>query len=638
MEDVLESGYYESPLGYDNVDWFVKQVIKLEHKMAFSFKNTKKDIIMTKDDEEDFRNNNICRFWEKTIESDKVRDHCHLTGKYRGPAHNTCKINVKQKDSNFIPFAFHNFSNYDCHMFFKRLVNLKKDKVKLKIIPKTNEEYITVKYGCIRFIDSYRFLSESLDKLVKNLDEDDFKILKKEFLDKWQYLNKKLAYPYQNFNSINDDQKLVDNLQKEDFFSKLKNECPDDDEIERTKEIIKLFDIKNGEELTKLYCKSDVILLADVFEKFVKVSTEEYKINPLYCVSLPGYTYQCALKYTNIKLQTLQDKDLILLIENNIRGCISSVMGKRYVKSDKNKKILYADATKLYGHSMSQFLLYDEIEMWHGHPDKYWNWLEEILNTPDDSESGYFVEVDLKYPDKIKQKTKYFPFCPENKKIDPNKYNEYMNTIKPENYTKSKKLIWDWTDKKKYLIHYRMLKFYVRHGMIVEKIHEIISFKKSRWLEGYISFNTQKRNKAKNDFEKDFFKLLVNAAFGKLLVNIRNRLDLELIKKDNIKKIVDQQSKLTFNGIQKTYENYYSFTYKKNKIVMDRPIYVGFSILDLSKIHMYETYYDTLQPYFGQKNLQLHYVDTDGMFLSMKAENITKDLKNLENIFDFSNL
>ena len=606
--------------------------------MAFYFKNTKKNIVMTEDDEEDFESNNICRFCEKEILSDKVRDHCHLTGKYRGPAHNTCNINVKQKDSNFIPFAFHNFSNYDCHMFFKRLVDLKKDKVEFKIIPKTNEEYILVKYGCIRFIDSYRFLSESLDKLVKNLDEDDFKILKKEFPDKWQYLNKKLAYPYQYFNSINDYKKPVNDLKREDFFSKLKNDYPDDGEIERTKEIIKLFNIKDGEELTRLYCKSDVILLADVFEKFVEVSTEEYKVNPLYCVSLPGYTYQCALKYTDIRLQTLQDKDLILLIENNIRGGISSVMGDRYVKSDEKNKIIYADATNLYGYSMSQMLPYGEIEMWHGHPDKYWRWLDEILNTPDDSEIGYFLEVDLKYPDNIKQKTKYFPFCPENKKIDPDRYNDYMKKIKPKNYTKSKKLICDLTDKKKYLIHYRMLKFYVRHGMVVEKIHEIISFKQSKWLESYISFNTQKRNRAKNDFEKDFFKLLVNAAFGKFLENIRNRLELELFKKDDIKKIITRQSKLTFNGIQKSYENYDSYTFKQNQVVMDKAIYVGFSILELSKLHMYETYYDTLQPYFGQENLQLHYIDTDGMFLSMKTKDIIKDLKNLEDIFDFSNL
>ena len=132
-------------------------------------------------------------------------------------------------------------------MFFKRLVDLKKDKVKFKIIPKTNEEYIAVKYGCIRFIDSYRFLSKSLDKLVKNLDEDDFRNLKKEFPDKWRYLNKKLAYPYQYFSSIDNYKKHVDELKKEGFFSKLKNECPDDEEIERTKENIKLFDLKNGE-------------------------------------------------------------------------------------------------------------------------------------------------------------------------------------------------------------------------------------------------------------------------------------------------------------------------------------------------------------------------------------------------------
>ena len=98
MEDVLESGYYESPLGYDNVDWFVKDVMKLENKMVFYFKKTEKYIIITQEDKEDFDNNNFCRFCEKETLSDKVRDHCHLTDKYRGPAHNTCNKNVKQED------------------------------------------------------------------------------------------------------------------------------------------------------------------------------------------------------------------------------------------------------------------------------------------------------------------------------------------------------------------------------------------------------------------------------------------------------------------------------------------------------------------------------------------------------------
>ena len=116
---------------------------------------------------EDFENNIICRFCEKEIDSDKVRDHCHLTGNYRGPAHNNCNINVTQKKKYFfLPFVFDNYSNYDSHMFFNKLVDMKKDKVKLKIFPKTNEEYISVKYGCITFIDSFRLLSSSLGSFV----------------------------------------------------------------------------------------------------------------------------------------------------------------------------------------------------------------------------------------------------------------------------------------------------------------------------------------------------------------------------------------------------------------------------------------------------------------------------------------
>ena len=114
-----------------------------------------------------------------------------------------------------------------------------------------------------------------------------------------------------------------------------------------------------------------------------------------------------------------------------------------------------------------------------------------------------------------------------------------------------------------------MVKFYTRHGMVVEKIHKNNFFKQSMWLETYISFNTQKRNRAENDFEKDFFKLLVNAVFGKFLKNVRNRLVWELNKKDDIKNIVQRQSKITFNGIHKTNENYDSYTFKKNEVVLD---------------------------------------------------------------------
>ena len=347
---------------------------------------------------------------------------------------------------------------------------------------------------------------------------------------------------------------------------------------------------------------------------------------------MPGYTWQCGLKYTGINLQTLQDKDMILLFSNNIRGGISSVMGDRYIKSDDNKKILYFDANILYGHSMSESLPYDEIKF-----DNNVN-LEDILNTPDDSDIGYFIEVDLKYPDNIEEKTKYFPFAPVNKKINPDKFNEYMKEIKPDTFIQTKKLICDWSDKKNYLVHYRMLKFYIRHGMIVDRVHNIISFKQSRWPEKYINFNTQKRNKAKNDFEKDFYKLLNKAFYGKTMENVRNRLKIKFVNKDDYREIIKKQSKLTFNGIHKSYENCDSYTFKQNEVLMNKPIYLGFSVLELSKLHMYETYYDILQPYFRQENIQLYYIDTDAFVLSLKTQDIIKDMKKLEFIFDFSNL
>ena len=182
-----------------------------------------------------------------------------------------------------------------------------------------------------------------------------------------------------------------------------------------------------------------------------------------------------------------------------------------------------------------------------------------------------------------------------------------MKTIKPDTYTQTKTVICDWSDKKNCLIHYRMLKFYVRHGMDVIKVHTVIPFKQSKCLEKYISFNTQKGNRARNDFEKDYYKILNNAFYGKTMENVRNRIKVEFIRKDDTDKTIKQQSKMTFNGIHKSYEIYDSYTFKQNEVLMDKPIYLGFSVLGLKNLLMYETYYDKLQTYFGLQNLQLLY-------------------------------
>ena len=188
----------------------------------------------------------------------------------------------------------------------------------------------------------------------------------------------------------------------------MKKVCPFDEKIERRKEIINFFEIKNGQEFTKFYSKSEVSLLKCLFQNCIKVSNNDFDIKPLNSQSRPGYTWQCRFTNTDIRIQTLQDKDLILLLEISIRGNVTSEMSDRYVKSDEIENILYIDAYTLYVRSMSQPLPHDENNFNENVK------LEDILNTPDDSDSVSFVNVNLGIPHEIKNKTKNFPFCPLN--------------------------------------------------------------------------------------------------------------------------------------------------------------------------------------------------------------------------------
>ena len=177
-------------------------------------------------------------------------------------------------------------------------------------------------------------------------------------------------------------------------------------------------------------------------------------------------------------------------------------MGDRYLKTDKNKKMLHIKANIFYSWVMGQSSSYDEYKF---HKSVK---IEDDLYTPEDSHFGFFVECDLKYLDKLKEKTKKFPYCLENKIRPQDKFYDFMNEKKSKNYTQNRKLICNWTVRKKYLINYRMLKFYVRRGMTVDKINEMIHFKRRKWLEAFSGCNTQKRKGATNDFEKDFYKLI----------------------------------------------------------------------------------------------------------------------------------
>ena len=563
-----------------------------------------------------------------------VRDHFHLTGRFRGLAHNNCNLNTRKAYTSFVPILFHNFSGYDCHLIFEKLINMATEKnIKINendIIAKSSENYISVKIGCLKFLDSYRFLDASLDKLSMTLSS--FPSLDANGMED-DLFKRKLAYPYEKGKTIESYYKSL-KLGREDYFSTLKQSYPDSEEIMRTQAIIVKNKITNLKELTLLYLKNDVLLLTDIFQNYIDACKKAYGINPLYSYSTPSFTWKAGLKMTGVKLDYITDDKLRLLLENNMRGGPSACMGSRYVKRGE-RKILYEDLNNLYGWSMSQYLPigdFHEIKVTR-------SCLKTILRTPDNDEHGFLKECDLEYPNNLHEKTKYFPFLPETKTVKLEDFSPYLKTNKPEKYKPTEKLIMDRTNKQRYFLHYRDLKFYIRHGIKILNVHTVYKFKQSPWLAKYIKYNTEQRKKAKTEFEKPFYKLMNNSFYGKTIENIRKRLNLDLIDKSDIHKILNRQSKLSFDDKIAEYDKFNLYTFNKETIKFTKPIYIGFCVLELSKLLMYEWYYDKMQPYFGEDNLELHYLDTDSFIFSFRPiKCLIEDLKHFEEDFDFSDL
>ena len=195
-----------------------------------------------------------------------------------------------------------------------------------------------------------------------------------------------------------------------------------------------------------------------------------------------------------------------------------------------------------------------------------------------------------------------------------------MTTNKPEKYKPTEKLIMDQTNKQRYFLHYRDLKFSMRHGIRILNVDTVFKLKQSYWLANYIKYNTEQRKKAKTEFEKHFYKLMNNSFYGKTIENIRKRLNLDLIDKSDIRRILNRQSKISFDDKIAEYENLNLYSFNKETIKFTKPIYIGFCVLELSKVLMYEWYYDKMQPYFGEDNLELHYLDTDSFIYSFNIQ------------------
>ena len=264
-----------------------------------------------------------------------------------------------------------------------------------------------------------------------------------------------------------------------------------------------------------LYLKTDVILLANVFEAFRKVYLKNYGLDPAHFYTAPGLAWKACLKKTRIRLELLLDHDMLLMFEGGIRGGITHsvnrwakannpYMGSKFITDKPTRYLQYLDANNLYGWAMSQPL-----------PTGGFKWVDikpgEIRKLVKCKYKGYILEVDVRYPRELHDSHNNLPFMCKCMKI---------NGVE--------KLIPNLYDKKRYVIHIRALDQALKHGLVLERIHRAIEFKQSAWMKEHIDFNTKLRTAAKNDFEKDFYKLMNNSVFGKTMENIRKHRNIKL--------------------------------------------------------------------------------------------------------------
>ena len=310
------------------------------------------------------------------------------------------------------------------------------------------------------------------------------------------------------------------------------------------------------------------------------------------------------------------------MIEEGIRGEICHAVDryakanneymKNYDKSKESSYIQYLDANNLYGAFMSEKLPINELK-----------WVNDISRIDKEfvksydkknSDKGYILEVDVDYPSKLHRLHSDMLFLPERMKID-----------------KTQKLVCNLHDKTKYVVHISILKQALNHGLKLKKVHKVIEFNQETWLKKYVDMNTELRKKASND---DFLKLMNNAVFGKTMENVRKHRDIKLVKTDHKRnKLVSEPNYHTMKVIA---ENLSIIEMKNVKVKMNKPIYLGLSILEISKIIMYEFWYDYVKKKYGDM-VKLCYMDTDSLIMNIKTKDFYKDIaQDVEENFESS--
>ena len=573
-----------------------------------------------------------CHICTKVINENKVADHDHMYGTYRGAAHLECNSIYTYKKEK-IPVVFHNLRGYDAHHIIQNIAEAAKSK-KIDTIAINKEKFISFSFDNFRFIDSCSFMMASLDSLSANLlasnGPDSFNYFNKVYNGEPDLLRKGI-YPYDYMDSTARFEET--NFPKiEDFNSILRNEGIKPEEYEHGLHIYKKFGCRNLGDYHDIYLKTDVLLLADVFEEFRNVCLKIYGLDPAWYYTAPGLSWDALLKHTGIELELLTDLNKYTFCEQAKRGgiCMASI---KKMDSTPDQQLKYYDANNLYGWAMMQPLPTSNFT-W---TTNEWEMYMATVHASIDDPIGYTVEVDIEYPEELHDLHNDYPLAPESLVIGEESLSPYQkanNLICQTKHTGCQKLVPNLRNKTNYKVHYRTLQLYMQLGLKVSKWHRALKFEQKPWMASYIQKNTDLRAASKNDFEKDFFKLMNNSVFGKTMEDVRNRANIEIIIDEKL--YVKRASSPRFMGRTFVGEKLRIVESQKPSIKLNKPIYVGAAVLDLSKLLMYDFYYNKVKK--RMPNVRCGYTDTDSLMLIIPGEEdrIYKEM-GLDD-FDTSNL
>ena len=587
-----------------------------------------------------------------------MADHCHITGSYRGAAHQDCNLQYSLRYLR-IPCVLHNFRGYDSKYIVQALSSYLAERI--EIIAENSEKFKSITLdGKVRFFDSLQHLPSSLDALVKNvltgsgsLDEKKARLvhLTNHYKDlddeKFVLLLRKGVFPYAFMDSLG-KLRMTTLPTYEDFYDTLKNENISIEDYNHAKSVWDTFEITSMRNYTKLYLKLDVLLLADIIENYRSLALKEYSLDPLRYFTSPALTLDAALLKTGIELDLLTDIEMLHFFQKGIRGGLSYV-AKRKSEVRENQHIGYYDANNLYGGAMANYAMpvgeYAWVEDWTRPAG-----IRDVIDLQRET-YNYVLEVDATFPVQIHDRMTDFPLLPELWTPPGSQFEKLVNHL---------------LERKKYVLSFEMFLLAEREGIIFTKIHRVLRYKQAQWMRSYIDLNTELRRQATTPFAQDFFKLMNNSLYGKMMEDVLKRVNLDLYNNQNtakyIKLLVKQPYRVKRRIVYRRCPEHdtprqdfsdddddedpdectdgdtclIALEKFKKRILFDKPIPVGFKVLEMVKLIMFDVYYGVLKKQFGDRiSLLAH--DTDSFIVEIRSSHFQDEIRAVNQHFDLSN-